>query len=278
MDIGIPVFQSFIGVLFVVLGLVIGLSKDPRKRKLLVSIASCVLGLATVGATWVQSSRSQASRKADKDESSRELQKTVSAEVGKATAACESRYGKLSQSVQDGRNAAFAGIAFANPSKAKKIQQFAMRLNLATDLNYEPNENARDATKIVTTISTHQTDQWKVSDEQLAPLAAWMKPYASMDRRKDFIMAIRWDRKAASFAAHLAWAFREAGWNMGDPGFSLSNRHVAGVVMRLHSEQSDPPGFREVVTLLRRIGIEPMGETDKHIPNDRFQILIGSKD
>ena len=106
-----------------------------------------------------------------------------------------------------------------------------------------------------------------------------MSPFAQTDDRGDLITCVLGDPDSTKFAVHLVGAFRAAGWNLSGSGFNqaIFSGTPTGLIIKLHSQDSTPPGLQEFVMTLRESGIEPVGEIDTALPPDRFQIIVGGK-
>jgi hypothetical protein len=50
-----------------------------------------------------------------------------------------------------------------------------------------------------------------------------------------------------------------------------------GIIVKIHSRDSNPPSLREFVTTLREAGIEPTGNIDAELPANEYQIIVGAE-
>jgi len=121
--------------------------------------------------------------------------------------------------------------------------------------------------------------QWGLNANQLDLLSRVMSKFIMPEEKEDFITCVMGDPDSTKFAINLVKAFRDAGWQLSGNGFGRANfnKTVTGVIIKFHSEESNPPGLNEFVAILRQANIEPIGELDNKIPNDRFRIIIGRK-
>lgn len=121
---------------------------------------------------------------------------------------------------------------------------------------------------------------WGLSAEQLVRLSRRIAPYTHPEEdRGDLITCVLGDAESTQFAVNLVAAFRSAGWNLPGSGFSqgIFSGNPVGLFVKIHSEDSRPPGLSELVVTLREAGIEPQGIVEASVPDDRFQIVIGHK-
>jgi hypothetical protein len=129
----------------------------------------------------------------------------------------------------------------------------------------------------VTVVGKERT--WGLTQEQLTLLTRRMAPFASTADRGNLITASMSDPDSTKFGFGLVAAFRAAGWVLAGSGLgrAMFSGPVAGVIVKIHSRESDPPGLRPFVATLREAGIEPVGEIDDKMPNERFEIIVGDK-
>jgi len=118
---------------------------------------------------------------------------------------------------------------------------------------------------------------WGMNDERLQLLAHRMKVFASKDERGDLITAVMGDPDSMRFSSKLAGAFKKAGWKVDGFGQAVFTNFISGVIIKLHSKESEPAGLYTLLALLRQSGIEPVGEIDQQVPEDHFRIIVGSR-
>jgi hypothetical protein len=121
--------------------------------------------------------------------------------------------------------------------------------------------------------------RWGLSGEQLAALSRSMAAYAPNREAPELITCVLGDPDSARFATNLVEAFRYAGWKLPGSGFSQAvfMGPVAGIVIKLHSREDQPPGLLEFVRSMRGAGIEPVGEIDEKVPIGDFRIIVGNR-
>lgn len=122
-------------------------------------------------------------------------------------------------------------------------------------------------------------EKWGIDNEHLAILSQRESKYASQRDRGDLITCILGDPDSTRFAQTLVAVFRAANWHLTGSGLNqaIFGGVVEGVIVKLHSKDSSPPGLAEFVITMRESGIEPKGEIDEKIPPEEFQIIIGRK-
>jgi hypothetical protein len=121
--------------------------------------------------------------------------------------------------------------------------------------------------------------RWGLNEDHLRRLVNRMAPYAPSQDRGDLITCMLNDADSTRFALNLVAAFRSAGWTLGGSGYNqaVMMPPPTGIVVVLHSRESNPPGFLEFINTLREAGIEPIGNLDDHVPENNFKIIVGMK-
>lgn len=121
--------------------------------------------------------------------------------------------------------------------------------------------------------------KWGLSAEQLVLLSRRMARFASPRDRGDLITCVLGDPDSTKFAANLVAAFRSAGWNLPGSGYNqaIFSGPLQGIIFNLHSRDSNPPGLSEALATFRESAIQVSGIIDEKIPEQDFQIIVGSK-
>jgi len=121
--------------------------------------------------------------------------------------------------------------------------------------------------------------RWGMSADQLVALSRQMMRFVPSHDRGDLITCVLGDPDSTKFTESLVAAFRSAGWMLPGTGYNqaIFSGSPEGVIVKLHSKESDPSGLREFVVALRASGIEPTGVVDDKIPTGEFQIIVGRK-
>jgi hypothetical protein len=121
--------------------------------------------------------------------------------------------------------------------------------------------------------------RWGLTEGQLTTLANRMRPFGGPIDRGDLITCVLGDRDSTLFAQSLVAAFRGAGWTLSGSGYNQAvySGLPQGVILKLRTQTSSPPGLQALVMTLRDSGIVPTGELDPNLADDRFQIIVGSR-
>jgi hypothetical protein len=145
---------------------------------------------------------------------------------------------------------------------------------MRASIDDSPRKTAAELAKIVPL-----KKPWGLTPVQLEQLSTNISKYAAMrDGRGNRVLYIVGDADSSRFAFNLFAAFSSAGWAIGSgPVPGIPHSFVAGVIVKVRSVQSHPPGLQEVVDALGRAGIDTMGQTDESIPDNHFDVYIGMR-
>jgi len=121
---------------------------------------------------------------------------------------------------------------------------------------------------------------WGLTDSQLGGLRDRMRRFAepTLDRG-DLITCVMGDRDSILFAQNLVGAFRAAGWMLNGSGFNqaMFNGLPQGVIVKVRSQQANPPGLTEFAAAMREAGLPIAGQLDPNLAENRFQIIVGAR-
>jgi hypothetical protein len=262
-DILLTALTALLQLVMAGLGIYIALKPQPKERHLALIMGFVVLGLAGVGTSvWLQV-RVQQSQK----EQARLLEsiKTTDQQILAFLPPGSTQETREIPAVTPHKEAT-SGQPLAAVPKAKP--------------NTSPAGSDKEEPKILNDLKSLIAGQhWGLDAGHLALLSQRVAKYGSPRDRGDLITCILGDPDSTKFATNLVGAFRAAGWNLTGSGYSQAvfSGIVKGVVVKLHSKDSNPPGLNEFVATLRESGIEPTGEIDSNVPPDVFRIIIGMK-
>jgi len=155
------------------------------------------------------------------------------------------------------------------PEKQKKIE------DQRDDL--KDKESLKNIEKGISELKGLVAEQkWGLSAEQLISLSRRISVLHKPEDTGDLITCVLGDPDSTKFAVNLVGAFEVAGWR-NSLSQAIFSGNPTGIIIKLNSQQSDPPGLREFVGILREAGIEPTGEVDSKVPSDHFKIIVGRK-
>ncbi|MEI7822007.1 MAG: hypothetical protein WCK55_13920 [Verrucomicrobiota bacterium] len=120
--------------------------------------------------------------------------------------------------------------------------------------------------------------RWGLSADSLKLLTSKMSAHAAGVDRGDIITCVMGDQESSGFAWKLAEAFRNAGWNLPGSGTNqaMYSMPVYGIVVQARTQNENPPGLSDFITIIRSEGIEFRGELDDSLPPNQFRIIVGS--
>ena len=128
-------------------------------------------------------------------------------------------------------------------------------------------------------VATAPPQDWGLTEEQLHTLSVRMSWYAPNKKRGDLITCLMTNPDSTKLAFQLAKSFKSAGWRLEGDGinYALFTRPVTGIIIKVRSAKSAPPGLPEFVESMSQAGIRPTGEINEKLPEDEFQIIVGAR-
>jgi len=260
MDITLAIVLGIIQLALAGLGIYVSLTPPPPAKHRRYIIAFILIGLAGIAVTGIQTYRNDTTQGSLQGQL-KDLQKHVVSLEGTTQELAEN----------------FKKFASPKEVETKPLPSPPQETTKTEETTKSLQNIERDLAEVRKRIGS-QT--WGLSAEQLVRLARREAPYAQPEvERGDLIDCALGDPDSTKFAVNLVGAFRTAGWNLPGSGFnqSIFSGNPVGVLIKIHSQDADPPGLKEFVITLREAGIEPTGVIEASLPTDRFQIIIGHR-